>query len=235
MEYIFTGIFLGMIYVVYAIVPTYLYKWAQFFLPAKKRKEKVLFLTFDDGPDPQYTGQLLDLLEQHQVVATFFSVATFAKEHPMIVERMKQEGHVLGLHSCTHQDAWMMGPGYTERDFTKSMEICDSLGVDVHFYRPPWGRINICTLADIKSKQLKMVLWDVMAQDWKANTSAEMIASKLKKRASNGKIICLHDGRGKDEAPARTIEALKKMIPEWKKEGYRFATVEELYESKDAG
>lgn len=234
MEYILTGIFLGMIYVVYAVIPTYLYKWGQLLLPAKKRKEKVIFLTFDDGPDPLYTGQLLDLLEQHQVVATFFSVASFAQEHPMIIERMKQEGHVIGFHSLSHRDAWLMGPGHTERDFTDSMEIYESLGVDVHFYRPPWGRVNICTLADLKVKQLKMVLWDVMAQDWKSNTSAEVIASKLQKRTASGKIICLHDGRGKNDAPARTIEALKKVIPEWKKEGYRFATVEELYESKGA-
>lgn len=234
MEYILTGIFLGIVYVVYAIVPTYLYKWAQIIIPAKKRNEKVLFLTFDDGPDPHYTSELLDLLEQHQVPATFFTVASYAKEHPMIVERMKQEGHVVGFHSSSHRDAWTMGPTHTEKDFKDSMEIYENLGVNVHFYRPPWGRVNMCTLADVKSKQMKMVLWDVMAQDWKANTSSDVIAQKLRKRVSNGKVICLHDGRGKKEAPARTIEALKKVLPEWIKEGYRFATVEELYGTKNA-
>lgn len=234
MEYLLTGIFLGMIYLIYAIVPTYLLKWAQIIIPSKKRKEKVLFLTFDDGPDPQFTGQLLDLLEQHQIPASFFTVASFAKDHPMLIERMKQEGHLVGYHSFSHKDAWLMGPGYTEKDFSKSMEIYKNMGTPVHFYRPPWGRVNICALSDMKIKKMKIVLWDVMAQDWKGNTTAEVIAKKLRARAANGKIICLHDGRGKNDAPGRTIEALKEVLPIWKEEGYRFATVEELYESKNA-
>ena len=75
------------------------------------------------------------------------------------------------------------------------------------------------------------MLWDVMAQDWSAGETAESIQRKLLRRTTGGRIICLHDGRGKDEAPARTIAALRKTIPLWLERGYRFDTVDH-YENK---
>ena len=234
MEYILVLCLLSICFIIYAIVPTYFYKWKQL-LPKKKRKDKVLFLTFDDGPDVAYTAKLLELLARHSVKASFFTVATFAEQQPDIIKRMKEEGHLIAYHSLAHKDAWFKGFRYTEKDFLKAKEIYEKLETEVHYFRPPWGRMNICTLSNIKSHGLRMVLWDVMAQDWKKNTTVDVIRDKLLRRVKNGRIICLHDGRGKNGSPMRMTQALEEVLPKWIEEGYRFATVEELYESKNVG
>ena len=109
----------------------------------------------------------------------------------------------------------------------------NDLGVNFKFYRPqPWGHCNIFTSREIKKHNLKKVLWDVMAQDWQGNTTVEAITDKLLLRSKENSIICLHDGRGENEAPSRTIKALQKAIPIWKINGYKFATMEDYYEEK---
>lgn len=214
----------------YSIVPTYLYKIQHKLTKKNKPNEKVLYLTFDDGPDKNYTPSLLDLLRKYNIRATFFVVATFAKENPQIVTRMKEEGHCIALHSFEHKNALFQSKSYTEYDFKESMKIMDTLGVDVKFYRPPWGHCNIFTNHEAKKHNLIKVLWDVMAQDWEKNTTDDIICDKLLRRSKNNSIICLHDGRGEDDAPLRTIKALEKAIPVWKGEGYKFLTVEDYYE-----
>lgn len=214
----------------YSIVPTYLYKIQHKLTKKNKPNEKVLYLTFDDGPDKNYTPYLLDLLRKYNIKATFFVVATFAKENPQIVTRMKEEGHCIALHSFEHKNALFQSKSYTEYDFKESMKIMDTLGVDVKFYRPPWGHCNIFTNHEAKKHNLIKVLWDVMAQDWEKNTTDDIICDKLLRRSKNNSIICLHDGRGEDDAPLRTIKALEKAIPVWKGEGYKFLTVEDYYE-----
>ena len=232
MEYVLTLIIFLLCFAVYAVIPTYYYKWKQLLLPRKKNKEKVLFLTFDDGPHREYTEKLLDILEKNEVKASFFTVANFAKDLPEVMFRMKKEGHLIAYHSLEHKDAWLKGPKYTETDFLKADKIYQSLETKVHFFRPPWGRVNVCTLSNLKTYGYQMVLWDTMAQDWKKNATAKIISEKLLKRAKNNKIICLHDGRGKNDAPKQMLQALEEVLPIWIKEGYRFATVEELNESK---
>lgn len=235
MEYLMTLMVLLLCYAIYAIIPTYYYKWKQLLLPRKKRKEKVLFLTFDDGPHLEYTEKLLDVLEKNKIKASFFTVAQFAQKLPQVMERMKKDGHLIAYHSLAHKDAWLKGPKYTEIDFDQSNEIYQSLEIEVDFFRPPWGRLNVCTMSNMKTYGYQMILWDTMAQDWKKQATAKTISEKLIRRAKNGKIICLHDGRGMNEAPQQMIQALEQVLPMWIKEGYRFATVEELYESKNVG
>ena len=143
---------------------------------------------------------------------------------------MKDEGHIIGLHSFEHRNALYQSRNYTKYDFKKSMEIMNELGVEVKYFRPPWGHFNINTVFEIKKYNLKTVLWDVMAEDWEGKTTSKVIAKKLIDRSKSGDIICLHDGRGKNEAPSRTIEALGVVLPIWKGKGYEFLTVEDRYE-----
>ena len=136
---------------------------------------------------------------------------------------MKEEGHLIGLHSLEHKSAMVQTPMYTNREFKKSMKIMADLHVDVRYYRPPWGHVNLFTLMNLKKYNLKKVIWHVMAEDWEADTSDEEIQYKLLKRTGKGDVICLHDGRGKSpDAPERTIAALEKTIPIWLEEGYQF-------------
>ena len=89
----------------YSIVPTYFYKVKYRLVEIRKSKEKVLYLTFDDGPDEKYTAKLLDLLKKHNIKATFFVVASFARNNPQIIDRMKKENHCIGLHSFEYKNA----------------------------------------------------------------------------------------------------------------------------------
>ncbi|WP_202931060.1 polysaccharide deacetylase family protein [Aminipila terrae] len=169
-------------------------------------------------------------MDKHKIKATFFVVAKFAEDNPQLIERMKREGHLIGFHSLEHRNALCQTPGYTKNDFNQSEHIFRHLGLNIRFFRPPWGHLNTETLACVKQYGYKTVLWNVMAEDWRGNTTWQEIAEKLKRRTRNGDIICLHDGRGKNDAPGRTIKALEDVLPLWISEGYHFARMDEKYE-----
>ncbi len=193
----------------------------------RQNGDKTLFLTFDDGPDKNFTPELLDLLMKNEIKATFFVVSDFARENPQIIERMKAEGHYIALHSHKHKNPSFESPGKTKEAFGISLKVMGELGCSPEIMRPAWGTFNLMMLKLIREQNIRPVLWTVMAQDWRGNISSKEIARRLRRRTRPGSIICLHDGRGKNSAPARTIEALKQVIPEWKKQGYSFKTIEE--------
>lgn len=194
---------------------------------------KRLVLTFDDGPDPIYTKKVLDVLKDHKIKASFFVVAKNASQYPNLIDRMKREAHYIALHSLEHRHAFFCDYNYMSYDFSKSIEIMQTINCDIKFYRPPWGARNIFTKTFLKKYNLQMVLWDVMIGDWKANKTPEILAAKLRKKVFDGAIICLHDGcekyGGDKGTPFNTIDALKIAIPKLKEDGYSFVTVEELF------
>lgn len=186
--------------------------------------KKPVFLTFDDGPGP-HTMELLDLLEQYDVKATFFIVTSFAEKYPETIERMKEEGHEIGLHSYLHKSGLFASPVFTRKTFRRSLEIMNKMDVHPTLYRAPWGEINRETVRQTDRMNLKRVYWTVMAEDWRGGQSCQVTAEKLFARVHPGDVICIHDGRGKNDAPARTIEALKMVLPVWKSMGYTFETM----------
>lgn len=139
-------------------------------------------------------------------------VAEAAQGHPDIVKRMKKSGYSIGIHSLSHQSAMLFGPGRTKRDLKESRKIMGKMGIDVKEYRPPWGHLNLMSLYCIRKMHLQLIFWDVMAQDWSAKETADSICNKILRRVFPGAVICLHDGRGENGAPGRTIEALKKQF-----------------------
>ncbi len=228
MKYLIVLFILVLIYLFYTVLPSLYFK----FMYKLKRKENgsTIYLTFDDGPSNEYTEVLLDVLKKYDVKASFFCVANFAKENENIIKRMNKEGHLVGLHSLKHDNAYLMDIFKTNKDFKNSIEIMKSLGKDIVYYRPPWGDLNLASLFNIRKYNLKLVLWNVMAEDWEGDTTAFDIEVKLLRRIKGGDIICLHDGRGENEAPKRTIEALDKVIPILLGKGFKFETVDKYYE-----
>ncbi len=190
----------------------------------------MLYLTFDDGMDPQYTPKLLDLLEKYGIHATFFILASTAKQYPDLLQRMKMEGHTVGLHSLEHKNQILQLPHNLFRDFRKSMEIFSMQGEKPIYYRPPWGHVTPLGLWLCKHYQLNIVLWTVIIGDWSKKATVEGLCQKLCTQVHSGSVICLHDGRGADNAPLRTIAVLETMLPHWKEEGYTFETISELFE-----
>ncbi|MCI9069304.1 polysaccharide deacetylase family protein [Clostridium sp.] len=221
---------LGILILSYSIIPTFYYKFKGTPIVNNIDEKKFLSLTFDDGPDKKYTGELLDLLKKYNIKATFFVVAKFAEENYELIKRMEEEGHTIGLHSLEHKNALLNGPLYTNKEFEESLKIMDKINVNIKSFRPPWGHLNLLTIRNLKKFNLNLVLWDVIIGDWKADITSDEISRRLLSQSKNKSIICLHDGRGKNEAPKRTIEALEKTIPVWIEEGYKFLKVGELYE-----
>lgn len=212
----------------YSIVPTYTAK----LLHRVRRNHggKTLYLTFDDGPSLLHTPQLLQLLARYDIKASFFVVAQFAAENPALIRRMQDEGHLIGVHGLAHKNGMLQTPWQAYRDFQEAKQTMQHLGVDIGYFRPPWGHWNVVSACQMHRAGMKPMLWDVMAQDWSASETAKSIENKLLRRTTGGSIICLHDGRGENDAPARTIAALRKTIPRWLEQGYRFDTVDH-YES----
>ena len=196
---------------------------------SKSGSQPEIMLTFDDGPDPAYTGRLLDLLDSYGIKAAFFTVGSFASANPELIRRMKDGGHTVGLHSYSHRSAYLMSAAQTRRDLSMSAAAVMRLGINPRFYRPPWGHTTPALQQAASNLGIMPVFWSVMAQDWQADLDSDEIASRLLCRTVPGSIICLHDGRGKNCAPGRTIAALEKVLPIWLKEGYRFVTPEEVY------
>lgn len=211
----------------YSLIPTLLMKkiWEKGF----KNDGNKIMLTFDDGPDPIYTTELLDLLLLNNIKASFFVVTNFAKENPNIINRMIREGHSIGLHSTDHTSSMIKGPIRTRKNLIESINSLEKMGIDINYYRPPWGQLNIFTLILLKLYNKKLVLWNVMAEDWELDSTVNIIEEKLLDRVESGSIICLHDGRGENDAPRRTIEALKNVIPKLIDKKYEFITVGEYY------
>ena len=173
-------------------------------------REGTLYLTFDDGPHPEYTPILLDLLASYHIPATFFVVTEFARKNPALIQRMQAEGHLIGFHSASHRSAYLMTPKQTRSDFSDGLEALAQLGISPQYFRPPWGVVNWASLRQIRARHLRLVLWDVMAQDWKRSMTPDEIARRLRLRAYPGAVICLHDGR---EMPARRVGPFKHCKP----------------------
>ncbi|MEG2452539.1 MAG: polysaccharide deacetylase family protein [Clostridium sp.] len=185
-----------------------------------------VMLTFDDGPDIRYTGRLLDLLKEQNVQAVFFVVTREAKGNEALIKRMQAEGHRVGFHSTDHQNAMLRGWQHTRTDFRDGVQFFRELGIMPVYYRPPWGLSNLFTGYYMRQYNLKMVLWDVMAEDWKAGATVDLIREKCLSRVKDQSIICLHDGGersgGAKGAPEKVLQALPSVIRELKMAGYRF-------------
>ena len=119
-----------------------------------------------------------------------------------------------------------MTPRQTRRDFTNGMAALRELGITPVYFRPPWGVVNWSSLRQIRRHRLRPMFWDVMAQDWKKHITKDEIIRRLQRRTQPGDILCLHDGRGAEGAPDRTIEALQVLLPHWLEQGFRFQTLE---------
>ncbi|QZY56390.1 polysaccharide deacetylase family protein [Crassaminicella profunda] len=221
-------LFLIFLFMIYGVIPNHYYKYiSRKVIRKMDAKQKQIALTFDDGPDPRYTHELLDLLKDYNIQATFFLVAEKSLKNRDILERIIHEGHSIGLHSLSHKHAWLSMPFETKKDFEKSMKIFKELKVNLKFFRPPWGTFNILTQYFAKKLGLETILWSINGRDWSSQVTSKEIAKRIMNYIQDGDIILLHDSGGAEGAPKRTLEALKEIIPKLKNDGYKFVTIDE--------
>ncbi|ATP42118.1 polysaccharide deacetylase family protein [Solibacillus sp. R5-41] len=191
----------------------------------KTTSQNGLLLTFDDGPNPQYTPLLLDLLKTYKINAVFFVVAKKALQHPELIRRMQAEGHVIGIHHYTHQSSFFMTPAMQIKQLFKSKQILESITNEhVSLYRPPWGHFNAATLKNANNFQIMM--WTSIFGDWKVQTCKTSLLQQLHQARCDGAIYVLHDcgqtfGADQD-APAHMLQTLHHFLEQAMQEGQAF-------------
>ncbi|WP_405431245.1 polysaccharide deacetylase family protein [Micromonospora sp. NBC_00617] len=183
-------------------------------------------LTFDDGPQPPYTGQVLDVLERYGVPATFFSVGLHAGGHPDELVRMREQGHQVGNHTWSHPFLQELSRTELADQVQRAGEaVATASGGPVpSCFRPPYGSRTPQVIGWLRELDPTVVLWDAEAEDW-AMPGADVIARRILDRARPGSVILLHDGGGDR---SQTVAALPPIIEGLLARGYRFVPVEAL-------
>lgn len=220
---------LALIFLLYCVIPN-LYARNLSKMVYKRlnsNTDKRIALTFDDGPDGKYTDKLLQVLDQQEAKVTFFVSANNAAENKELVMKAKEAGHEIGYHTYKHKGMWQMTPWESSKEFTKGLQILNDLGIKPHLYRPPWGTFHLFTLFQAKKHGLKVVLWSKQANDWESTNSIDKIYTILMSKVNSNDVVLLHDSGGAPGAPAKTIGALERYIPEMKKKGYEFVKISE--------
>ncbi len=149
--------------------------------------EKLLCLTFDDGPHPGSTPIIAKILGKYNVKAIFFCTGEKAVENPSLISMLVSEGHIIGNHSFNHPDGFIA----TTKKYVENVRSANKLTSD-SIFRPPFGRMRLSQYR-ILSKLYRIVLWDVIVYDYKIGVSGEKILSGLQKKVRSGSIIALHD------------------------------------------
>ena len=193
-------------------------------------EEKVIALTFDDGPHRKYTAEILDILKDHQANATFFVVGAHVEQNPDLVLRMIDEGHEVANHTYTHNRN--METSELIAEIRKTHEAIQAItGEQPKLFRPVEGSYTDDQVEAVTKEGYKLVMWSwhLDTLDWK-NPGVKKIVSTVTNGAREGNVVLFHDGGGNRQ---QTVEALKKILPEFEQKGYRFVTISELMEIKE--
>lgn len=181
--------------------------------------ENKVFLTFDDGPDPEVTPWVLDVLNQYKAKATFFCLGKNIEKYPELFQRIKNEGHAVGNHTYSHPDGWRI----SNKKYFEDIERADKL-IQSNLFRPPYGRITPSQIRVLKEKY-KIVMWGVMSGDYSEKINGEKSAGNVLKWSRPGSNIVFHDSR-------KAYENLKVDLPRildgFRKRGLNFGIIYQI-------
>jgi len=179
----------------------------------RSRSEKRLYLTFDDGPIPDVTPQILNTLKNYQIKATFFCVGENIKKHPDLFHRVLENGHRIGNHTYHHLNGW-----HTPTDtYLADISRCEQL-TRSNLFRPPYGRGTRTQYARLR-QQYEIIMWDVLSGDFDQQLSPDRCLANVIRHARNGSIVVFHDNV---KAIPRVTYALPRAIEYWLDKGYQF-------------
>jgi peptidoglycan/xylan/chitin deacetylase (PgdA/CDA1 family) len=192
-------------------------------------EQKVIALTFDDGPWPQSTGQVLDILKKNQIKGTFFLIGQNVKNYPGLVKREIAEGHVIGNHTWHHWYQFLnpQAAAY-EIDHTADL-IYQVTGIKTNLFRPPGGIMHNGVASYARNSKYAIIRWSSDSVDYSRPAVPKLI-NNVFRRAKPGGIVLMHDGGGNR---SKTVQALPEIIANFRKQGYRFVTIPELLEMQD--
>jgi len=198
----------------------------------QKTTDKIVALTFDDGPNEPYTSQILDILKDNNIKATFFVLGENVNYYPDIAQRIVNEGHVIANHSYSHQQDLVIEKQTSidkEINWTQDI-IFNTTGKIPQLFRPPHGYKSPWLITKLKENNLTLVEWSNMTNDWD-QPGSKKITDKIIKKTHPGSIIVLHDGNKTIHGSDRSdeVEALPNIIKNLQEKGYRFVTVPILF------
>jgi peptidoglycan/xylan/chitin deacetylase (PgdA/CDA1 family) len=188
--------------------------------------QKVIALTFDDGPWPQSTGQVLDILKKNNIKGTFFVVGQNVKNYPELARRVVKEGHSIANHTWHH---WYhhMNPQTAAYEVANTTDIIfKTTGVKTGLFRPPGGIKTNGVVGYAKSNKYAIIMWSSDSIDY-SRPSVPRLINNIFRTARPGGIVLMHDGGGDR---SHTVKALPDIINRFRKQGYKFVTVPELLE-----
>jgi peptidoglycan-N-acetylglucosamine deacetylase len=192
------------------------------------RERRAVSLTFDDGPDPEWTPRVLDVLAREGVRAAFFLIGQRARQAPEQARRIADSGHDLGNHTWSHPSLWRCGPAHTEREIGDGhAAIADAAGAPPRFFRPPWGKTNLAMFGVARELGTPCVFWTVQPESRRPVVPAEQARRGLT-RARAGAIYDLHDADGVPGAGRRLVEYLPALIAGLRAQGYALVPLREL-------
>ena len=187
--------------------------------------EKLIALTFDDGPWVGQTDRILAILKHEGIHATFFMLGGRVKAHPEIAKRVADQGNLIGNHTWSHRLLTVAAPAVVQREIAYGAStIRAATGVEPTWFRPPYGSIDASVWAQTRALRLRVALWDVDTRDWSRPGVARIVAT-ANAHARSGAIVLMHDGGGNRD---QTIAALPIMIRDLKARGFIFVTLDQL-------
>ncbi|WP_442938766.1 polysaccharide deacetylase family protein [Nostoc sp.] len=191
--------------------------------------QKVIALTFDDGPWPESTAEVLDILKKNQIKGTFFVIGQNVKNYPDLLKQEIAEGHVIGNHTWHHWYQFLnpQAAAY-EIDHTEDI-IYQTTGLKTNLFRPPGGIMHNGVVDYARNSKYTIILWSSDSIDYSRPPVSKLIGNVFR-QAKPGGIVLMHDGGGNR---SKTVQALPQIIANFRKQGYRFVTIPELLEMED--
>lgn len=179
-------------------------------------EEKAVYLTFDDGPNPEITSEVLEILDDYKVKATFFCVGENVLKHPDVFEEIKRRGHSVGNHTFNH----VKGFNNSVEDYVNNVRKADEY-IQSKLFRPPYGKIKPRQVRALKN-DYKIIMWDFITYDFDSKVTPDEILKEVKKRSRNGSIVVFHDSL---KAAKNVLTTLPDVLSFWNKEGYKICSL----------
>lgn len=189
----------------------------------KPNKAKKIYLTFDDGPIPDVTTWVLDILKEEQIKATFFCIGDNVTKNPEIFKQIQKDGHAIGNHTFNHLKGWetktetyLSNVAKCQLEFEKQTVVKNKL------FRPPYGKIKRSQINALHKKGYKIIMWEILTYDFDSSCKSELCLNKTLKNTKSGSIIVFHDSV---KASKNLKAILQQTIQELKKRGFVFEVI----------
>jgi peptidoglycan/xylan/chitin deacetylase (PgdA/CDA1 family) len=183
--------------------------------------EKIIYLTFDDGPTPEITHYVLDLLEKFNAKATFFCIGKNIESNPVLARLILEKGHKIGNHTMNHVNAWNISSKEYYKEFQDCEKIISKLNTKSIGFRPPYGRINWFLYHEI-IKYTKVFMWSFISGDYDEKNNPDQIIKSAKQNIKNGSIIIFHDS---EKAFPILTKILEPILEHYSQNNFQFKTL----------